>query len=98
MPGWSGDVALAGAANVAAAAGLTIALLTPTAFIASAGRLARPLPIDPRIVSVDLWVMVGFTVLLLPLVFRRRTLTRSAGACLLLAYASYVAWLAGNPR
>ncbi len=37
MPGWSGDVVLAGAANVAATAGLTIALLTPTAFLACAG-------------------------------------------------------------
>jgi cation:H+ antiporter len=60
--------------------------------------LARPLLVDPRIVSVDLWVMMGFTVLLLPLVFRRRTLTRGAGAFLLSAYASYVAWLASNPR
>lgn len=55
--------------------------------------LARPLPIDPGIVSVDLWVMMGFTVLLLPLVFRRRTLGRLAGAGLLLTYGSYVAWL-----
>jgi cation:H+ antiporter len=60
--------------------------------------LARPLPIDPRIVSVDLWVMMGFTVLLLPLVFRRRTLTRGAGTGLLLTYALYVAWLARDPR
>jgi cation:H+ antiporter len=60
--------------------------------------LARPLPIDPRMVSVDLWVMMGFTVLLLPLVFRRRTLARGAGASLLAAYAAYLAWLAGNPR
>ena len=60
--------------------------------------LARPLLIDPRIVSVDLWVMMGFTVSLLPLVFRRRILTRGAGACLLLTYASYVALLAWNPR
>lgn len=37
MPGWSGHVGLAGAANVAAAAGLTIALVTPTAFLACAG-------------------------------------------------------------
>jgi ABC-2 type transport system permease protein len=37
IPGWSGEVVLAGAANVAAAAGLTIALLTLTAFLACAG-------------------------------------------------------------
>jgi cation:H+ antiporter len=56
--------------------------------------LARPLPIDPRMVSVDLWVMMGFTVLLLPLVFRRRTLTRGAGTALLSTYACYLAWVA----
>jgi hypothetical protein len=42
--------------------------------------------------------MMGFTVLLLPLVVRRRTLTRGAGACLLATYASYLAWLGWNPR
>ncbi len=29
---------------------------------------------------------------------RRRSLSRGAGACLLLGYASYVAWLALSPR
>jgi ABC-2 type transport system permease protein len=38
MPGWSAAVALAGAADVAGAAGLTMALLTPTALLACAGR------------------------------------------------------------
>lgn len=66
--------------------------------ILGAAGLAHPLPIDPHMVSVDLWVMIAFTVLLLPLVFRRKLLTRSGGACLLTAYAGYVAWLAWNPR
>lgn len=66
--------------------------------ILGAAGLARPLPIDPRTVAVDFWVMLGFTVLLLPLVYRRGLLTRAGGACLLAAYAGYVGWLAWNPR
>jgi len=38
LPGWSMDAAFSASGNVAATAGLTIALLTPIAFIASAGR------------------------------------------------------------
>ena len=49
-------------------------------------------------ISVDLWVMLAFAVLLFPLVFRRGVLTRGGGACLLAAYAGYVAWLVWNPR
>lgn len=60
--------------------------------------LARPLLIDPDMISVDLWVMMAFTVLLFPLVFRRGILMRSGGACLLTAYACYIAWLAWNPQ
>jgi cation:H+ antiporter len=61
--------------------------------ILGAAGLARPLRIDPHIISVDLWVMLAFTVVLLPLVLRRGLLTRSGGASLLAAYASYIAWL-----
>jgi cation:H+ antiporter len=56
--------------------------------------LVRPLPVDSRMVAVDMWVMTGFALLLLPLVYRRRTLSRAGGACLLAAYACYVGWLA----
>jgi cation:H+ antiporter len=45
--------------------------------------------------SLDLLVMTAFAVVLLPLaVTGRRTVTRSEGAFLLLAYAGYIAWLA----
>jgi cation:H+ antiporter len=60
--------------------------------------LVRPLTVDPRIASVDLWVMMGFTVLLLPLVLRRQTLSRAGGVCLLSCYLGYLAWLASSPR
>ena len=66
--------------------------------ILGAAGLARPLLVDPRMISVDLWVMMAFTLLLFPLVFRRGLLTRGGGACLLAAYAGYVAWLAWNPQ
>lgn len=66
--------------------------------ILGAAGLAHPLPIDPRMISVDLWVMMAFTVLLFPLVVRRGTLARSGGAGLLTAYAGYLGWLAWNPH
>lgn len=66
--------------------------------ILGAAGLARPLLIDQRLISVDLWVMMTFTIVLFPLVYRRGSLTRSGGACLLAAYAGYVGWLAWNPR
>lgn len=66
--------------------------------ILGAASLVRPLAIDARMISVDLWVMMGFTLLLLALVFHRRTLARSGGAGLLLAYAAYVASLAAHPQ
>lgn len=62
--------------------------------ILGAAGLARPLPIDARTIKVDMWVMMGMTVLLFPLVFHKRTLSRRGGACLLLAYVGYLAWLA----
>jgi len=66
--------------------------------ILGAAGVVRPLPIEPRMISVDLWVMLAFAVLLFPLVFRRGRLTRGGGACLLAAYAGYLAWLVSHPR
>jgi cation:H+ antiporter len=66
--------------------------------ILGAAGLARPLMIDQRIIAVDLWVMMAFTVVLFPLVFRKGLLTRSGGAFLLAAYGGYVGWLAWGPQ
>jgi cation:H+ antiporter len=66
--------------------------------ILGAAGVVRPLLVDPRMISVDLWVMMAFTVLLFPLVLRRRLLTRGGGTSLLAAYVCYVGWLAWNPR
>jgi cation:H+ antiporter len=60
--------------------------------------VVRPLAVDPRMVSLDLWVMLGFALLLLPLVSRRRTLSSCGGALLLSAYAGYVLWLIRDLR
>jgi cation:H+ antiporter len=65
--------------------------------ILGAAGLVRPLRVDARILSVDLWVMMAFTLTLFPLVFRKGLLTRRGGAFLLAAYAGYVGWLAWNP-
>lgn len=66
--------------------------------ILGAAGLLRPLLIDPHIIAVDLWVMLGFTVLLFPLVVRRGLLSRASGAGLLAAYGCYIAWLATHPQ
>jgi cation:H+ antiporter len=66
--------------------------------ILGAAGLARPLVIDGGMASIDLWVMMGTTLLLFGLVFRRRVLTRGGGACLLAGYVLYVAWLAWSPE
>jgi cation:H+ antiporter len=60
--------------------------------------MARPLPVDQGMTSVDLWVMLAFTVALLPLVFERRALGRAGGVFLAAGYAGYVAWLASSAR
>jgi cation:H+ antiporter len=61
--------------------------------ILGATGLARPIPVDQGTVAVDMWVMMGVTLLLLPLVFRGRTLSRSGGAALLASYLGYMGWL-----
>jgi cation:H+ antiporter len=66
--------------------------------ILGAAGVARPLLVDSRMISVDLWVMLAFTLLLFPLVFRQGMLTRRGGLCLLGAYAGYIGWLASNPH
>lgn len=61
--------------------------------ILGATGLARPIPVDPSTVAVDLWVMMSIALLLLPLVFRGRTLSRKGGAVLLASYLGYMSWL-----
>jgi cation:H+ antiporter len=65
--------------------------------ILGASSLFRPIPVQPRIVEVDLPVMIGFAALLYPLVARDRTLTRRDGVLLMAAYAGYLAVLVWLP-
>jgi len=54
--------------------------------------LVKPLA-TPGIQPLDLWVMLGFSLLLFPLLWTSRRLVRWEGALLLVAYAAYLAVL-----
>lgn len=60
--------------------------------------LVRPIPVDPRTISVDMWVMLGVALLLLPLVFPGRSLSRRGGFVLLAAYVGYLGFLLHDSR
>jgi cation:H+ antiporter len=45
------------------------------------------------ITLLDLYVMLGFTVVLLPLIFVRRRIGRPEGLVLLVGYFAYMGWL-----
>ena len=48
------------------------------------------IPVDPSFFRLDLWVMLGASVLLAPFVLYRLDMTRPIGAALTTAYAIYV--------
>ncbi len=52
--------------------------------------LLAPIPVDRSILSFDLWVMLGASLLLLPFVFRRLDISRVWGAIFVVAYAIYI--------
>jgi cation:H+ antiporter len=56
--------------------------------------LIEPMPTGAAAFANDLWVMIGFSFALVPLLHRGRTLYRSEAALLLAAYVVYVALLA----
>ncbi len=53
--------------------------------------LLQPLPVNPRILAFDQWVMLATAVLLLIFLYTGRRLSRLEGGLLLLGYATYVA-------
>jgi len=57
--------------------------------------LIKPIPIPPEILAVDIWVMLGATVLLLVFAITGWRVNRLEGAAFLAAYAAYVAFLSG---
>jgi cation:H+ antiporter len=52
--------------------------------------LVRPIPVTSAILSSDMWWMLGFSLLLFPLMQRRRKVAKTEGALLLLAYVLYL--------
>lgn len=54
--------------------------------------LLQPLPVHPRILHFDQWVMLGTSLLLLLFLYTGRRLSRAEGGVLLLGYGIYV-WL-----
>lgn len=52
--------------------------------------LVGPIPVSPEILSFDLWVMLGASLLLIPFVFFRRDITRVWGIGLTALYVAYV--------
>lgn len=55
--------------------------------------LASPLPVPAGIIQSDNWWMLGITVLLFPIIFTERRITRLEGAVLLGIYGVYLALL-----
>lgn len=55
--------------------------------------LTRPLRIPYEVVAIDLWVMLGFSVVLVPFLVSGLRLGRREGAVLLALYVGYVAYL-----
>ncbi len=52
--------------------------------------LVIPLPVDPRLLSFDLWVMLGAAATILPMAFLRRPIGRWVGSFLTLSYVTYL--------
>ena len=53
--------------------------------------LIAPIPVDPEFLRFDLWVMLGASALIFPLVFLGKDLTRLWGVILSALYVSYIA-------
>jgi len=59
-------------------------------FVVGSISLVQPLQVDRRSLMVDFPVMLGFCLVLLPLVWPRFRLTRPAGALLLVGFFAYL--------
>jgi cation:H+ antiporter len=56
--------------------------------------LVMPIPVPPEIIRVDIWVMLGATVLALYFAYTQRNIVRWEGGVFLALYAAYVGYLA----
>jgi len=55
--------------------------------------LVAPVPVDRSFLTVDLWVMLASSLVLLPFVIRRFDMGRPVGLVLTVLYGVYVAFL-----
>ncbi len=55
--------------------------------------LVTPIPVDPQIMAIDIWVMLAVTAAALPLLGSGWRLSRREGALFLAVYAAYFGWL-----
>ena len=55
--------------------------------------LAKPIDVAPAVLTIDFWMMLGVSVLLMIFLFWRKRLTRIEGAVLLTAYVAYTVFL-----
>lgn len=55
--------------------------------------LVTPIPVDPAVMRVDVWVLLGATLLLLAFAWTRERIARLEGAICVLAYLGYMGWL-----
>lgn len=60
--------------------------------IMGATALVAPVPAPLQIMAVDVWVMLGASLLLLPFILTGGRITRPVGVAFLVAYGLYVAW------
>ncbi|MCB1610079.1 MAG: calcium/sodium antiporter [Xanthomonadales bacterium] len=52
----------------------------------------HPLPVAKAVVSMELPMMIGFALVLVPIMLRNKRISRRSGAMLLLAYAAFLVW------
>ncbi|WP_172326882.1 calcium/sodium antiporter [Mangrovicoccus sp. HB161399] len=57
--------------------------------------LVRPVPVDPQFLHMDLWVMLGASLIMVPFVILKRNIGRVAGGVLVLLYVGYLAAVLG---
>jgi cation:H+ antiporter len=66
-------------------------------FVGGALSAIFSIPIKERIIRIDLFVMLGICLILLPMSFRKKEITRLSGLLLLLFYVLYIVYIYFNP-
>jgi len=61
--------------------------------VLGATALVTPIPVDGRIVSTDIWIMLATAVILVPALLTDRRISRTEGIAFLIAYVAYTTWV-----